>query len=212
MGHFNPAILRHNFLKECCGLDFGSPVTASPQNIPVVSELQYRKVRWFMDYDRMVVHNTAIEDLSDFTAPDHAVIYLGKLPYTPLLAAGVNLHADFQVSDSIDFWDCLSDTSRILSAVQCVQGKSVEIISKQRQKNGIFEFWEVNIHFSLESGARIQMSLKRAEMGEIVSGRYNFEIRQLEVDRTKLSSLSSQKLEIAGFFFGVVEELAGGRT
>lgn len=210
VGYFNPKILRDNFLKQSCGLDFGEVVEASPDHIPVVSELRYGEIRWFMDYDKMIVQNLRLRSLEDFTAPEFAAKYLEILAYTPLIAAGLNLHVEFEVSSPIEFWRNLADPVRILSSLGFLEARSAEITSTQRQTNGAFDLKETTIRCLVKAGDRIQFKFTKPEMGDVMTGHYNYEVRQLDVNREKLLWLAEQRMELAHAFLRILDDLAKG--
>ena len=200
LGHFNPAILRHDFLTQICKFDFGEVVNSSPPEITVASEVQYGTIRWFMDFDRMTIQNFKLQKSSDFTVPQFAEIYLEKLPYTPVFAAGLNLLADFELSDITVLWENLLRPDRIYGIIDKFGGKEIQTISKMGLSPDGGKLLETSVIYKTESEGRVQLVVTRLDTGErLVRCSLNFEVRGIE-DRSKFSPFVNQSGTILDTF------------
>jgi hypothetical protein len=208
LGHFNPAILRPRFLLERFGL--GPHLSCSLEEVKAASEIKYEKIRWFMLYDRMIVQNTLLDSISDFTAPAYARKYLQLLEYTPLVAAGLNFNIDRVLPNSDLFWNNVKQPDLLLSIVEAVQGTLLEVNSTVRRKGGSFEQVESVIVYRVPDEGKAELRISKTEIENTIRVQANFEVRELEERRSGLDILIDRTHDIFENFRKLISAIPGG--
>ena len=94
LGNFNPAILTPDFLEKICQLNLG-PITewkVPPQQARIMSNIIYERIELLVDFDRFQVMEKEVDNLKDVRLTEIFGEYIKKLPYTPLIAVGINFN------------------------------------------------------------------------------------------------------------------------
>jgi len=208
LGHFNPAILTHNFLTETCGFDeLGEPVSQSPQELGVVSEVVYEKFRWFMDLNRMIVENRVLGSLEEFTSPRFAVRYLDILPHTPVTVAGINLNVDFSISDPVTLWARLGSPDDFVASLKKFNASDVEISSHCRLSDKMFLLDHWSLSFNYTPDVRISLQIIKDPAGQQVRTAFNHEWRNLKPQKEKLKQIAETYQDAAFMPFQLIETI-----
>ncbi len=148
-----------------------------------------------MDFDRMTVQNFKVKESSDFTSPQFAQKYLDKLPFTPMLAAGFNIVADFELPAIAVLWKNLKH-GKIYNILNRFGGEGIQTISRTGLSKDGEKLLETTIIYSLQPDARVQLVITRLpEDGRVVRCNLNFEERGME-DRSKLAPFVSQSEKV----------------
>ena len=207
LGHFNPAILRHEFLLRNCKVDLGELVTTSPPELPLVSELRYTNIRWFMDLDRMIVENTDLVKIEDFSAPPLAVWYLGILSYTPIRFAGININSEILVPDMGVMWKNLSDPWHLNDLMRQFEGVSPELITKSRLVGDNLIPIETNLSYACPKDAFVRIQFTSAGSDQWVKVNCNWEVRDLEINKARLDFINKNYHEVASMMIKLTEAI-----
>lgn len=205
LGHFNPAILRQEFLASNFDWALGDPVSFSPANVVVVSEIVYPNLRWFMDLSRMVVEDTQMKSWADFRSPSLAVEYLNKLEYTPLVAAGFNLHAEFELSDLEVPWKNLGSAVTVRRIVKDAKGTGGEFSSRFSISGEETIPVECTLAYTDSHNAQVRLRISRRPLGNVVEAHFNWELRGLDDDRQRIRFVEQIRHEVAQDFMSVME-------
>ena len=94
IGNFNPAIATLDFLTRVCELDLGELTKQSPKEMPMFKAFNFQNLEIIIDLNRLAIKETEIKDISDTRGLGIFETYYGKLPYTPLVAVGVNINCN----------------------------------------------------------------------------------------------------------------------
>lgn len=208
VGHFNPAILRPDFLLKDCNIDLGEPVATTPPQLLVVSELTYTNVRWFMDFDRMIVENTNLEKIEDFSAPQLAMLYLGILRYTPVTFAGINISAEIQVPDIGVMWKNLREPRPLNKLMRTFDGDSLELSTRSRLEGDCLIPIETNLLYACPEDAFVKMQLTApGRPDQPVKLHCNWEVRDLEMNKARLDFINKNYHEVAAMMIKLTEAI-----
>lgn len=209
LGHFNPAILTHRFLTEICHFELAGPQTRSPEDLGVVSEIVYEKMRWFMDLNRMMVENSALESLSDFTSPRMGLQYLDVLPYTPVVAAGINLHLEFHIQSPPVFWKKLATQEEVRSLLDQFQVRHAQMKSQFFVAEATLALVEWQLAFRKIQTEQTTFKIARHPTDEYsVKVDFNHEWRGLDTDRARLDLIASTYQDVAEHPFSLMKAIS----
>jgi hypothetical protein len=117
IGHFNPSILRHEFLVNERRINPGQFHEESPKEAPVVSEIKYRDSRWFMDFQNFMLEQFNLNEFDAFLGVKWALQYFSVLKYTPVIVAGLNFHSVFEIDDLDTALSKLSDMGNLTTVM-----------------------------------------------------------------------------------------------
>jgi hypothetical protein len=203
VGNFNPMILTHDFLIDVCRFNqLGESIKQTPKQFGVVSEIIYQKFRWFMDLNRMIVENIGLQELSDFTSPELGVHYLEILPYTPVFAAGINIHTEVSISDPQEFWMRFSSPDAFIVALDKLDASNAEIISRMGISQQAFSLTECTLVFNRGSDVRISLRIKRVSSSDKIKIDFNHEWANFATQRhEKLTEIRKTYLDVANELF-----------
>lgn len=212
VGHFNPAILNPDFILRECRLDLGEPLQVTSPELPAVSEIRYQSVRWFMDLNRMIVENTDLERVEDFSTPPMAINYLNVLAYTPLRLAGINLIAGIQTPNLGVAWQNFAEPEQLRPIMNRFDATNVEIISKVSLADNAVAPEEGIVSCSVPGDAFIRIRISRTEQESVANVHCNWEVRDLLAGRQRLDLISQRYLHDTRKMVSIVEALSGETT
>jgi len=186
IGHFNPGILRPEFLKEKCQIDVSERQLVQTKYSSFVSEVKYDGIQFLVLPDRLQITDSKVEEIEKSSVHEYSSKYLGCLEYTPIAACGFN----FLFGD-------IGDPPEILEGVNRASlQKSLNTQSLRCNVHSILEKGnEKPLSFQLEweepSGiARLQWNTANSQVN------VNFETRFTELPinpETKLSQYGGSK-------------------
>jgi len=207
VGHFNPAILRPEFLLRDCNIDLGQPVETSPPELLVVSDLKYTNVRWFMDFDRMIVENTNLLKIEDFNAPELALLYLRILKYTPVRFAGININLEIQVSDIKVMWKNLREPRSLNVLMQKFYGNSLELSTKYLLEGNDLIPTETNLSYVCSEDAFVKIQFTSGGLDQSVKVHCNWEVRDIEINKARFDYIDKNYHDVAYMMIKLIESI-----
>lgn len=210
LGNFNPAILRPEFLEEYCAIDRGKLKKASPINIPVVSELEYENLRWYMDFGRMTVQCLNMDQIEDFPCPGMARRYLEVLEHTPITRAGINVNADFEISDVDAMWGLIRESARLYAILENLRAKSPSTEFKSRLTREDFQPVETTIRYQSQEDAKVMIKIRQKGTQSLVRGEFNCEVHGLADNGEPFVSMVENHKDITRLFMSFMKAVCGG--
>jgi hypothetical protein len=200
VGHFNPAILRHDFLTTTCGLNLDTPISGTPPELPVISEIQYPNIRWFADFNRMVVEERELEEFASFRGPELVTGYLTVLQYTPVHAIGINLNADFVVDNFAAIIRRLLDLDKVGELVSGLTKGPLELSGTYLRSEKELRPKEVTVAFQDDQMDQVRLRIMPQGTLDVLRAHINLERGNL---RARLDEAKQflQKSEHAGSLF-----------
>jgi hypothetical protein len=208
LGHFNPAILTHEFLIDTCGFkELGELESQSPQDISVVSEIVYPRFRWFMDLNRMIVENRVLSGVEEFTAPRLGVSYLEVLPHTPVTVAGINLNVDFSISDPATFGSKFNPPDVLIPLLEPFGASDVEIASHCRLSDKMFVLDDCSLSFNHTPNVRVSLQIMKGPSEQSVRAACNYEWRNLKTENGKLKQIAETYQDAALMLIKLTETI-----
>jgi hypothetical protein len=216
LGHFNPAILRHDFLVKTCGIDLGEPKRMSPLDVPVMSEIEYHDGRWFMDFGRMVVESTDLETFSQFKGPAWVSKYMDILRHTPIYAVGMNFHTNLRFEDMGPFVSKLADLENVSSVMtQITPFVPVEITQRYMQISGQRRLTELGVSYPdryLDMPVHHLLIVSVTEGAEAIRVNFNIETHDLDPFPDKLRRFMESFDQRSDFGEVLIQRLIGEET
>jgi hypothetical protein len=162
-----------------------------------------------MDLGRMVVEDTEIDRIDSLRSPGLVVKYLDVLKYTPVTVAGINVNGIFEVSNLQALWHNLGSAPRLREAVERFGGIEAEITSKfALSRAGEMTPSEFTLTYRNPQDARVLLRVSTPPIGNAINAQYNWEIRGLDIDRSKIELLASQYQQVARDFSQLMENLS----
>jgi hypothetical protein len=201
-GHFNPAILRHDFLVRECGIDLGEPVRRTENAIPTFSEIQYSGIWWMMELNRMIVRDLKLE----MKAATLLVTYLDKLPYTPLFAVGINVFGTFVSSGSPVKNYRLLNRDSVWEMLQPINASDIDLTIKSRIRGKASWFpAQIVLNFTNLDQSRVLLKVDLDEVNNSVHAHYNCEVRDLDIERSRLALITERYQTLTQEFSNLME-------
>ena len=189
IGAFNPSILTPGFLKKCC--EFKTTHEPTGRTTPVASELSYGNTKFLLELSKFQIAEKDPEGFESVFPLDIASKYLSVLEYTPLNMYGINFNCtirDINVS---------AVTARFHDVWQLGDELGIEPISSTysiRKPNGdglsLAEFDISRIIDDIKNTVKITFEEDSVQINN------NFEIGQLEDDRSRIELLTRQYSEL----------------
>jgi len=204
IGNFNPAILRPDFLvRECKLVDMGHPTEQSPPEIPTLSLIKYRDIWWTVELNRMIVRDVGLSG----RAPYLVSKYLEALPHTPLFAAGINMFADLVISD-VPVASCsLLNTASLFKILRRFQAAEIDVTVKSRLVSEVdYVATELDLKYATNHEAWVLLQLELAHAPRL-RAHYNWEIRELDTDRSRLILIQEEYGKISEDFKSLTQSL-----
>ena len=180
LGKFNPAIMSPEFLKDECGLGLEGGEYITPAEFPFPREITFnqKKLSFFIDLDRLQIK----EDGADLSGVGRlaqcAKVYLGKLPYTPILSAGINFNFFTQLNE--EEYSLLK--SIMVNETNLFNVLGIDDFALQAEKHyvkevePIFRTWILTYHKDPELISSIRIIAKGANKFDV---NHNLEVRNL---------------------------------
>jgi len=209
LGNFNPAILRPGFIqKELSNWGLGEGELVSPEQVPLITDIRYDKVRLFMDPNRMVVEDTKLSAIQDMSSPGIVRDYLNKLPYTPLQMIGLNFSGEAEPVALSVVWSNAGDPNRVAKILDKA-GHHLPLLTLSYAFHGLKPLLaEAILVMSEAEGLRIQLTLNKTAENEKTRLLFNAEFQDLARNRSRIEFLADHFLEV-GQKFSMLLDLLG---
>lgn len=201
IGAFNPSILTPAFLKECC--EFNTTHEPTGRTTPVASEISYGNTKFLLELSKFQIAEKDPGGFDRVFPLDIASKYLSVLEYTPLNMYGINFNCtirDINISDV---------TARFHDVWQLGDELGIEPISSTysiRKPNGdglsLFEFDVSRIIDDIKNTVKITFEEDSVQINN------NFEIGQLEDDRSRIELLTGRYAELVAQNKSIIDKIA----
>jgi hypothetical protein len=209
LGHFNPAILRPDFIeREFPEWRLGTGKLVSPENVPLVADLQYAQVRLFMDPERMIVQDAPFTKASDMMAPRIVRDYLQKLPYTPVQVIGFNFHAEAAPEDMITTWENIAELRSVQERMASLGFRLVNVRLRYAFPAANPVLAEAIVVGQDGSGVQVQLVLNVPGEGEKTRLDFNVEFQDVVTRPDRIAFLVAHSQEMGQLFFTVLDALS----
>ncbi|MCD6264464.1 MAG: hypothetical protein J7K02_00625 [Deltaproteobacteria bacterium] len=187
IGNFNPSILSVEFLKRVCKLDLGEPINESPRTIPVIKHLKFQELEFTVELNRLEIKDTIIGETLETEVLNIFEIYYQKLPYTPLMAVGININCDLIPKDNIEFQTVEKKISNPNSYLDFFESDQVLVNEKALfMKND--KTW-IGSNYRLETGNDLTRQVDSSKKNEFFNINYNWEAGNLAENTLKRDAL-----------------------
>jgi hypothetical protein len=212
LGSFNPAILTHSFLVEKCEFTHlrGEPARQVPP-IPVVASLDYDTVSFFADLGRLQITEKKCTDPKASKVPDYLKTYLEKLPHTPITKCGANFSYMLNVNktrlQSINEW-LKSNRNKFLQILN-LQKADLEVSFAIYQDSEIINSWTLRTKLA-EDQATTMFRATVGQAGGQAKVDFNYEVADLDKERARLDSVTTDYHKIVDLFKNQVDKIFGG--
>lgn len=183
LGSFNPSILSPNFLREICKFKFKEEPKG--QTIPVVANIEYGNLQFMVELEKLQILERNISNFDDSKVIDYFEKYLTILEYTPIFVCGINLNTtitEFNIENMNKNIKNRDKIFNILETKEVIIDKK-ETVSKEKKEDWI----AYNFLYSGEDNTIFRLNFRRKDT--IVTVNFNYEVRGLEKDRTRIKKL-----------------------
>ena len=208
IGNFNPAILTQGFLEKDCDFRFeGNPTRV--EKTPVVSRIKYSRLDFVVDLERLQIVEYGVANPEDSDVANYVRVYLTKLPYTPVFVCGVNINVDISGLDEKSLVKLLTEGKNDLFQILETRDYQMETTSHhQASRKERYSKWDINYAIKQkEILGRITISTKEDAIWRV---NYNYEVRGLERQPTRLKQITAHYPEIVERYRGVVDNIFKG--
>lgn len=203
IGAFNPSILTPDFLRQRCGFD--SKHDPEGRTTPVASEITFGNTRFLMELNKFQIVESEPSEFDALFPSDMAVNYLNVLEYTPLNLLGMNLNYSLYNSDTSKICDILASP---LSVGTNLGFNPLSVsITAHKPNNGSLEVQEATIVYSCDAETKSKMKVMFESDRILIN--HNFEIGNLEEDRSKISQLVERHAGFLEQYKSMQEKLFG---
>jgi len=152
----------------------------------------------------MIVENLGLGELPDFISPKLGIRYLEILPYTPVIAVGINIHAEVSISDPPAFWERFNSPDAFIVALNEFGASAPEIISRRGISETAFLLQDCTFAFNRGSDTRISLRITRQPSNDKVRMDFNHEWRNFAtVPAQKLAEIGKIYLDVARELFAL---------
>ncbi|MBI5554472.1 MAG: hypothetical protein HY920_01285 [Elusimicrobia bacterium] len=202
LGNFNPAILKHEFLKNECNLNLPDPIAISPPQFPVISQIRYpNKLELLMELGKFTLVEPLESAINKSMSLEIFEKYIEKLRFTPveIIGANVNTNIIFTSQDELNnlilvIKDAESIRNFFSSSLVAVNNK---IIHKENED----DYRELNYIIPLTDLERYQLNVQKQGLTLVIN--FNFEITY----RNNLGIITQNINNIWGKFNMLVNQL-----
>lgn len=183
LGHFNPGILTPIFLKDVCKLHFPDPPRG--ETTPVISRLNYGKVSFLVELERMQVKEDEVVSYKDSKIIDYFTRYITTLQYTPLFLCGVNLNTTVHEFNPKKINHKIEDIKLIS---QLLESTTMMIDRKEKLKDDTKDWKIYNFKTLLPDRMALQLNFKKENAKIIIN--LNYEVGGFNNSLEKIKKLN----------------------
>ncbi len=192
IGRFNPSILTAEFLKNECGIEIGEGKTVTPGQVPIAREIHFREkgTQFLADLERFQVRESEISDIAEARSPEFVRIYLERLPYTPIVACGVNFAYVIRLeeADKKGFQAFLANETVLFDLFQIDSFDLDTERSHVNGKNAFTRLW--NLNFEIKEGLKLAIRIRLLERDNVYEMNHNIEAPNLDKNKEHLALIT----------------------
>ena len=212
IGRFNPSILTVEFLRNECGIEIGEGKTVSPAQVPIAREIHFREkgTQFSADLERFQVRESEISDIAEARSPEFVKIFLEKLPYTPIVACGINFSYTtcLEEADKKGFHASLANEVVLFDLFQIGSFSLDTERSHVKSKDTSTILW--NLTFEIKEGLKSAIRIRLLEGDNVYELNHNIEVPDLEKDREQLALITDNLDENITYHKDIIDELFKG--
>jgi len=192
IGRFNPGILTTEFLKHECGIDLGEGSIIGPGDLPVYKEILFKEksISFRVDLERLVIKEDKITELMKFLGPQFLLIYLEKLPHTPVFACGMNFNLTLELKEQEKkaFGEFLTDDRHLFNLFK-IDDFRLETDRKYNKSGSVLNsLW--NITFAIKEELNHTIRIRLAKSDNIYELNHNIEAPNLKENRENIKFIT----------------------
>lgn len=192
IGAFNPSILTPDFLSQRC--DYQSDHVPEGRTTPVASEIKFGNVHFLTELSKFQITVKDLEDFAGLFPVDIAEKYLDVLQYTPLNLFGVNFNYHLSEIDIPAVRNVFRD---IWTIGQVIDADPTSVSYTARKPNGGQLIpYEVTLVHLVDTDLKNSIKITFEENAILVN--INYEVGQLETDRSKVGIIHQRHEELVG--------------
>jgi len=183
LGNFNPSILTPQFLSETFGIKFEKEPKF--QLTPVLATVDCGDVLFLAELEKLQIVNKNLDDFRKTKIIDYFEQYLEVLKYTPIFVCGINLNTEVSVSGSA-YLKNFKDKAKIFESLET---NELTIDYKETiSKDGREDWISYNFEFVGKDNTVFRLNFRKKDVNVAVN--FNFEVKDLETDRTRIKMIS----------------------
>jgi len=212
LGSFNPAILTHEFLVEECGFDLPAKPDRKGPPMPVVASIDYGSVAFFADLGRLQITQKNCDDPKSSKLPAYLRVYLEKLPYTPITKCGANFSCEVTVGkkkvEAIEE-RLRSDRGHFRESLES-EAVDIEVCFELDDGQERVRNWAVRTRSRRHEASTVMKVARMATVEGVIKVDFNYEVGNLDTERKRLNSVTSEYGEVVDLFNRQVQKLFEG--
>ena len=212
IGRFNPSILTIEFLKNECGIEIGEGKTVSPVQVPIAREIHFREkgTQFSADLERFQVRESEISDIAEACSPEFVKIYLNKLPYTPIVACGINFAyiTRLKEADKKGFQAFLANEVVLFDLFQIDSFSLDTERSHINTKDTFTSLW--NLNFEIKECLKSAIRIRLFEGDNVYEINHNIEAPNLYKDKECLALITDNLHENITYHNDIIDKFLKG--
>lgn len=205
LGHFNPAILSKEFLKDNKIFITEERIIKENSN-PIFKSIEFEKVKIIVDLDRFQVVEENVNDFSKNRVIDLAFNYIKTLKFTPIRIAGINFNFNVKIGEIKKFIDIIEKEQLfgLLNATSFVIDTKKEVDTEKEK------FLSGRLIVNIAKDKVVQIALNRTDSRDIYKVNYNYEVRDLDKVSENRLFVKNNFRNIFNQYKEIIEKMFGG--
>lgn len=211
LGSFNPAILTHEFLVHECGFELPTEPDRKGPVMPVIASLDYGNLTFFADLGRLQITEKSCGNPKSSKLPSYLQTYLDKLPYTPVTKCGANFSYRLIVEKSRleQIGELLRNNRSKLCEELELKTVDLEISFGVEKSKETVTNWTLRTKSGVDKVSTM-LKVVMSNSGNEAKIDFNYDVANLEVDRQRLNSVTTNYGQVFDIFKNQVEKIFSG--